>query len=214
MTSCLARRVEWTMTAVRGRTAQRHKEPDDRFWVQSIAWEQTCARFLSTARSLPSARGPETPLHRAQTQHFITLPPICLYVQGFYKAQWTKKKIRVTDVLLTMGEGAATHGFIQDRHEEHVAVFEIRFHLVNGLDPEIESNITLILCRLISEALAPTANLILSAVTGWKLLLPGTKSCLPSVWEDEDQIENLHYCLLHKTDLWTRMGRIRHQPIL
>lgn len=65
-----------------------------------------------------------------------------------------------------MGEGAATHGFIQDRYKEHVAVFEIRFHLVNGLDPEIESNITLILCRLISEALAPTANLILSAVAG------------------------------------------------
>lgn len=65
-----------------------------------------------------------------------------------------------------MREGAATHGFVQDRHKEHVAVFEIRFHLVNGLDPEIESNITLILCRLFSETLAPAANLILSAVRG------------------------------------------------
>lgn len=64
-----------------------------------------------------------------------------------------------------MGEGAATNGFIQNRHEEHVAVFEIRFHFVNGLNPEIESNITLILCRLITEALAPTATLILSVVT-------------------------------------------------
>lgn len=65
-----------------------------------------------------------------------------------------------------MRKGAATHGLVQDRHEEHVAVFKIRFHLVNGLDPAIESNITLIPCRLISEALAPTADLILSAVTG------------------------------------------------
>lgn len=42
-----------------------------------------------------------------------------------------------------MRKGAATHGLVQDRNKEHVAVFEIRFHLVNGLNPKnrIEHNI-------------------------------------------------------------------------
>lgn len=47
-----------------------------------------------------------------------------------------------------MRKGATTHGLVQDRHEEHVAVFKIRFHLVNGFDPEIEPNVTLILADL------------------------------------------------------------------
>lgn len=37
-----------------------------------------------------------------------------------------------------MREGAATHSFIEDCHKKHVTVFEIRFHFVNGLDPERE----------------------------------------------------------------------------
>lgn len=47
---------------------------------------------------------------------------------------WNEFKRR-TD-LLTMREGASTHSFIEDRHKKHVAVFEIRFHFVNGLNPE------------------------------------------------------------------------------
>lgn len=39
-------------------------------------------------------------------------------------------------VLLTMREGATTHSFIEYCHKEHVTVFEIRFHLINGLDPK------------------------------------------------------------------------------
>lgn len=35
-----------------------------------------------------------------------------------------------------MREGASTHSFIKDSHKKHVAVFEIRFHFVNGLNPE------------------------------------------------------------------------------
>ena len=41
---------------------------------------------------------------------------------------------------LTMREGAPTHGLVQDGHQEHVAVFEIRLHLIDGLDPERERN--------------------------------------------------------------------------
>lgn len=38
--------------------------------------------------------------------------------------------------LLTMREGASTHSFIENCHKKHVAVFEIWFHFVNGLNPE------------------------------------------------------------------------------
>lgn len=47
---------------------------------------------------------------------------------------WKEFKRRTN--LLTMREGASTHSFIEDRHKKHVAVFEIRFHFVNGLNPE------------------------------------------------------------------------------
>lgn len=35
-----------------------------------------------------------------------------------------------------MREGASTHSFIENCHKKHVAVFEIRFHFVNGLNPK------------------------------------------------------------------------------
>lgn len=40
--------------------------------------------------------------------------------------------------LLTMREGTPTYSLIQDCYEEHVAVFEIRFHFIDRLDPKIE----------------------------------------------------------------------------
>lgn len=41
-------------------------------------------------------------------------------------------------VSLTVREGASTHGLVENRHQEHVAVLEIRFHLVDGLDPDMK----------------------------------------------------------------------------
>lgn len=41
-------------------------------------------------------------------------------------------------VLLTMREGATTYSLVEYSHKEHVTVFEIRFHFINGLDPESE----------------------------------------------------------------------------
>lgn len=43
-------------------------------------------------------------------------------------------------VLLTVREWATTYSLIEYRHKEHVTVFEIRFHFINGLDPERERN--------------------------------------------------------------------------
>lgn len=40
-----------------------------------------------------------------------------------------------------MREGATTYSLIEYGHEEHVTVFEIRFHFINGLDPESENTI-------------------------------------------------------------------------
>lgn len=42
--------------------------------------------------------------------------------------------------LLTMREGATTHSFIEYCHKKHVTVFEVRFHFVNGLNPEEEKD--------------------------------------------------------------------------
>lgn len=70
---------------------QRRKEPGDR--VHSVAWEETRVRFLSTARNLPSVKGPETPLHRAQTHVFITFcqfMSVCSQVLLGH-SQWKKK---------------------------------------------------------------------------------------------------------------------------
>lgn len=39
-----------------------------------------------------------------------------------------------------MREGATTYGLIEYCHKEHVTVFKIRFHFINGLDPERERN--------------------------------------------------------------------------
>ena len=33
-----------------------------------------------------------------------------------------------------MRERATAHRLVQDGHEEHVAIFEVRFHLIDGLD--------------------------------------------------------------------------------
>lgn len=41
-------------------------------------------------------------------------------------------------VLLTMREGATTYSLVEYRHKEHVTVFEIGFHFIDGLDPERE----------------------------------------------------------------------------
>lgn len=43
-------------------------------------------------------------------------------------------------ILLTVRERAATYSLIEYCHEEHVTVFEIRFHFINGLNPEREGN--------------------------------------------------------------------------
>lgn len=38
-----------------------------------------------------------------------------------------------------MREGAATHRLVEYRHQEHVTVFEIGLHFIDGLDPESET---------------------------------------------------------------------------
>lgn len=53
---------------------------------------------------------------------------------------WNKFKRRIS--LLTMREGAATHSFIEYCHKKHVTVFEVRFHFVNGLNPEEKDHFT------------------------------------------------------------------------
>lgn len=61
---------------------------------------------------------------------------------------------RIIDVVLTVREGATAHSLIKDRHKEHVAIFKIRFHFINGLYPGKERHTTLIPNRLIREATA------------------------------------------------------------
>lgn len=39
---------------------------------------------------------------------------------------------------LTVREGAATYSLVEYCHKEHVTVLEIRFHFIDGLDPESE----------------------------------------------------------------------------
>lgn len=64
----------------------------------------------------------------------------------------TEKFDRTIEVLLTVREGAAAHSLIEDRHKEHVAIFKIGFHFINGLDPRKERNTILNPNRLIGEA--------------------------------------------------------------
>lgn len=124
---------------------RRDKEPDN--GVQSITSQQTHVWFFSTARNLPSERAPETPLLTKDKQNILIMP---LCAQQLYwkpkkpNTEKTEKFDRWIDVLLTVREGATAHSLIKDRHKEHVAIFKIRFHFINGLDPGKERNTTLI----------------------------------------------------------------------
>lgn len=57
-----------------------------------------------------------------------------------------------------MREGATTHSFIEYCHKEHVTVFEIRFHFINGLDPKGESD-TLFRCEQAGRGSHSTTDL-------------------------------------------------------
>lgn len=120
---------------------RRDKEPDN--GVQSITSQQTHAWFFSTARSLPSERAPETPLHtkdKQRTFHYITFWLCRCVHNNFTENPRLKNLTRIIDVVLTVREGAAAHSLIKDRHKEHVAVFKIRFHFIDGLYPGKERN--------------------------------------------------------------------------
>lgn len=140
---------------------RRDKEPDN--GVQSITSQRTHAWFFSTARSLPSERAPETPLltkDKQRTFHYITFW-LCHCVHNNFtensrnpRLEKAEKFDRITDVVLTVREGATAHSLIKDRHKEHVAIFKIWFHFIDGLYPGKERNTTLIPNRLIREATA------------------------------------------------------------
>lgn len=90
-----------------------------------------------------------------------------------------------------MRERATTHSLVEDGHQEHVTIFEIGLHFGNGLNPMEKYR---------------DKFMVFSEVTSFytRFLLPGSKSSLPSVREDEDQVEHLHDGFLNKTDLRER----------
>lgn len=54
------------------------------------------------------------------------------------RGPWLQRQI---SVVLTVGKRATAYSLVQYGHQEHVTVFEIRFHLINGFNPGIEKEI-------------------------------------------------------------------------
>lgn len=138
-----------TMTAVR---QQAEKRPRATQWMSvrriktsTCTLPQHCSKPAISERARDS-----TASRQAEKNEEIFLKSLhrlkmgkgenIMSITSTHLVYWNDFKRRIS--LLTMRKGTATHSFIEYCHKKHVTVFEVRFHFVNGLNPEEKDHFT------------------------------------------------------------------------